>query len=82
MPAPLALLHLPGLTRDADPNRETVTAIAHTRRETLLQLLRSRTQADPRWTLEELATELQCTPRTVQRYFEWLRKHGRLALEP
>ena len=49
-----------------------------TKRDRLLDLLRSRTQADRRWTLEELADELCCTKRTVQRYLESLRDAGRL----
>lgn len=49
-----------------------------TKRERLLQLLRSRTQADAPWSDAELATELCCHPRTVQRYREWLRDEGYL----
>jgi len=49
-----------------------------TKRERLLQLLRSRTQADAPWTDEELAAELYTSERTVQRYREWLRDVGYL----
>jgi hypothetical protein len=51
---------------------------AMTKRENLLNLLRSRTQAEPAWTLAELADRLYCTERTVQRHFEWLRDYGYL----
>jgi predicted ArsR family transcriptional regulator len=51
---------------------------AMTKRERLLWLLRSRTQAEPVWTLAELADRLYCTERTVQRHFEWLRDYGYL----
>lgn len=49
-----------------------------TRRERLLDLLRSRTQADPPWRDEELADKFGCTPRSVRRYREWLRDEGKL----
>ena len=49
-----------------------------TRRERLLELLRSRTQADPIWRDEELAEILCCTTRTVRRYRESLRDFGLL----
>ena len=49
-----------------------------TKRERLLLLLRSRTQADAPWTEDELATELCCHTRTVRRYREWLREFGYL----
>jgi AraC-like DNA-binding protein len=54
------------------------TSHIHTRRERLLNLLRSRTQADPRWTLDELAAELYCSESTVQRALDWLRRFGYL----
>lgn len=49
-----------------------------TRRERLLELLRSRTQADAPWTDDELAAELFCSERTVRRYRDWLRDTGHL----
>lgn len=51
---------------------------AHTRRERVLQLLRSRTQADPKWTVEALAECVYCSPRTLQRDIDWLREFGYL----
>jgi hypothetical protein len=57
------------MTRANDPTNK---------RERLLHMLRSRTQADAPWTDVELADELCCTPRTVQRYREWLRARGHL----
>jgi AraC-like DNA-binding protein len=50
----------------------------HTRRERLLNLLRSRTQAERAWTLEELAAALYCSESTVQRALAWLRAFGYL----
>ena len=50
-----------------------------TRRKKLLALLRSRTQAEPIWRDEELADELCCTARSVQRMRRWLRDFGHLA---
>lgn len=55
---------------------------SHTRRERLLNLLRSRTQADPLWSLDELAAQLYCSERTVQRCLAWLRESGRLPPSP
>lgn len=49
-----------------------------TRRERLLELLRSRTQAEELWTDEALAVELYCSERTVRRLREWLRDDGKL----
>jgi hypothetical protein len=49
-----------------------------TKREKLLWLLRSRTQAQAPWTLSELGERLYCTERTVQRHLEWLRDYGHL----
>jgi predicted DNA-binding transcriptional regulator YafY len=51
-----------------------------TKRERLLELLASRTQAHPRWTTPELAEVLCCSERTVERYLDWLRQTGRLPL--
>lgn len=51
-----------------------------TKREHLLELLASRTQAHPRWTTPELAAHLCCSERTVERLFQWLRDTGRLPL--
>ena len=49
-----------------------------TRRDKLLELKRSRSQADPWLTVEELAVALCTTTRTVQRDIEWLRDQGKL----
>ena len=49
-----------------------------TRRDRLLELLRSRTQADPLWTEEELAVALCCSTRSVRRLRQWLRDSGML----
>lgn len=49
-----------------------------TKCERLLELLHSRTQAQPAWTIAELAARLYCSPRTVDRYLVWLRKNGHL----
>ena len=51
-----------------------------TRRDKLLELLRSRTQADPLWTEEELAVALCCSTRSVRRLRQWLRDSGMLVL--
>jgi predicted DNA-binding transcriptional regulator YafY len=44
-------------------------------------LLRSRTQAEKRWRLEELAEAVHVEPRTIQRDLAWLRAYGHLPLE-
>lgn len=49
-----------------------------TRRERLWELLHSRTQTDPFWTISELSSELCCSPRTVERCLQWLQDEGRL----
>ncbi|MDA8348269.1 MAG: helix-turn-helix domain-containing protein [Pseudomonadota bacterium] len=49
-----------------------------TKRERLLALLASRTQAEAPWRDEELAAELCCSARTVQRMRQWLRDFGKL----
>lgn len=51
---------------------------AATRRERLWALLHSRTYTDPPWTLEELAAELCCSVRTVERCLQWLQDEGRI----
>jgi predicted DNA-binding transcriptional regulator YafY len=51
------------------------------RREGLLYLLMSRTQAHTPWTNKDLAAELCCSERTVERDLEWLRDTGRLPMK-
>jgi predicted DNA-binding transcriptional regulator YafY len=49
--------------------------------ERLLELLASRSQAEAPWTNRELAAELCCSERTVERSREWLRDTGRLPIK-
>ena len=53
-----------------------------TRRDRLLELKRSRTQADPWLSVEELAVLLCTTTRTIQRDIEALRVEGKLPPAP
>ncbi len=53
-----------------------------TRRDRLLALLRSRTQADTPWTDAELAVHLCCSERTVRRLRQWLRDCGEIGRPP
>ena len=48
-------------------------------RAKLLDLHRARTQADPRWTVSELASECCVAEITVKRHLAWLRSFGLLA---
>ena len=54
----------------------------HTRREHVLRLLESRNQAQPLWTVEELAARVHSSTRTVQRDLAWLREFGYLSPPP
>ena len=47
-------------------------------RAKLLDLLRERTQADPRWTVAELAATCCVAEITVKRHLAWLRGMGYL----
>jgi predicted DNA-binding transcriptional regulator YafY len=51
------------------------------RREGLLHLLMGRTQAHAAWSHLQLAAELCCSERTVERDLEWLRDTGRLPIK-
>lgn len=49
-----------------------------TKRERLFDLLASRNYTQPPWTSEELAAELCCSVRTVERLTQWLQDNGRI----
>lgn len=63
-------------------NLDLEVSRAHTRRERVLRLLESRTQAQPLWTAEELAVKVYCSVRTVERDIQWLREVGKLPPRP